>query len=154
MRRAVRFVGLLAIALVGLTCRDRSLTGPGLPIGGRLSLAPSFQQAAAGGPAIQLVSVRGVLHIPGTPPDSLVVIANFTGAGTATLQFDVDIHGVSQQFVVVLAAVDIHGDTVEVPAARRIRRRSRSCTRRPIPRLHRSRSRHVTRRCRRRTRCA
>jgi hypothetical protein len=46
-RRLLRAAGISLLALAGLTCRDRSLTGPGLTAPGRLRIVPSVAAAAA-----------------------------------------------------------------------------------------------------------
>jgi hypothetical protein len=60
---ALRFAGIAAIALFGITCRDRDPMGPGLPSQASLAVAPQMQQPAlAGGPSfLAMRSVRGVL---------------------------------------------------------------------------------------------
>jgi hypothetical protein len=111
LRRALRQTFCVALALAGLTCRDRTIAGPGLPISGRLNIAPLFEESAAGGPVFDLQKVRAVLYLGGTPPDSIVAIVNFQG-DSAVLQFDVNVQGPSQDFLLKLAAIDANGDTI------------------------------------------
>jgi hypothetical protein len=60
---ALRLGGLAAIALFGITCRDRDPMGPGLPSQASLAIVPQMQQPAlAGGPSfVSMRSVHGVL---------------------------------------------------------------------------------------------
>src|SRR5215212_10557269 len=110
-RAVLRVLGFAAIIVAAASsCRDRTLTGPGLPLAGpTLALVPRFQQAPAGGPTITLSSIRAVLHL--ADGDSIVTIANFDG-DSAVIQFDVDVLGSSQVFHVDMAATDATGDTV------------------------------------------
>ncbi|HKG91653.1 MAG TPA: Ig-like domain-containing protein [Gemmatimonadaceae bacterium] len=104
--------GLSLVALAGLTCRDRSLTGPGLSVPARLSLAPNFPAPPEGAPQFTLRRVRAVL-VPegGEGTDSLVTTAAFEG-DTAVLTFDVSLVDAAQRFTYRLAAVDESGDTL------------------------------------------
>ena len=63
-RRAVRGLAVVALAFIGLTCRDKDLTGPGLPQRARLSVAPRFSTAAEM-PTVRLSKVKAeVFRIP------------------------------------------------------------------------------------------
>ena len=107
-----RLCGFAAVLVVAATCRDGTVTGPGLPLSGAmLALSPVLQQTVPGGPVIELSKIRAVLTISTTPPESLVVIADFQG-DSAVIKFEVDVSGPSQLFDVTLAATDVNGDTV------------------------------------------
>src|SRR5687767_10601381 len=54
--RIARLLSVGALALAGLTCRDSSPMGPGLPQAARLSVTPHFQ-TVAGGPVVTLTDV-------------------------------------------------------------------------------------------------
>ena len=106
---------MAGVALLGLTCRDRTVTGPGLPLRGRLVVAPTFQVAAP--PDLDLAGVRAVVHAyddgTHTPGDSIgTATATFVGGALANLGIDVDVTGSSQLFHVRLAAWDAAGDTL------------------------------------------
>ena len=63
-RQAIRSLGIAALALTGLSCQDKGLTGPGLPQRARLSVAPSFN-VASDMPTIRLSKVKAeVFRIP------------------------------------------------------------------------------------------
>src|SRR5688500_4251982 len=111
VRRFARVCVVSGLALAGLTCRDNTLTGPGLSLPARLGLAPQFQTMPPGGPVFQLTQLRAVLYTSVTPPESLVVLANFQG-DSAVVQFDVEVQGASQLFTVRMAAMDALGDTI------------------------------------------
>lgn len=103
---------MLALALVGITCRDRDLMGPGLPSQAALAIVPQMERAAAtGGPSfVSLRTVRGIL----TPADggpSYSAEASFVN-DTATLAFDVTFPGPTQRYTLTLAAIDTVGDTL------------------------------------------
>lgn len=111
-RFALRPAGLAAIALFGITCRDRDPIGPALPRQASLAVAPQMERSAqAGGPSfVAMRAVRGVLTpIGGGAPYS--VTANFAGA-TATLEFNVSFAGPTQRYALSLAASDTAGDTL------------------------------------------
>lgn len=111
-RRPLRAALLPALAIAaGATCRDRSLTGPGLPARATLAVAPApSPQLVTGGPALVLQRVRAVLHPVGST-DSLVQVADFTG-DSVVLQFDVTVTGGSGRFRVRLDGIDAAGDTL------------------------------------------
>lgn len=111
--RTARALLALALAATGLTCRDRSLTGPSLPVQTALAIAPQFQ-ATRGGPVIVLSRARVTLaaHPAGTP-----VVADETRsftAGASSVAFDltVPVVGESQRFILRVAGIDAAGDTV------------------------------------------
>ncbi|NUQ91792.1 MAG: hypothetical protein HOQ26_02645 [Gemmatimonadaceae bacterium] len=107
-----RIAGVLAVALVGITCRDREPMGPGLPNRASLAIAPQLARAAAtGGPSfVSLQKVRGLLTpIDGGPP--YAIEAGFVN-DTATLAFDVTFAGPTKRFSLALAAIDTAGDTL------------------------------------------
>ena len=109
---ALRLAGLAALALIGITCRDRELLGPGLPSRASLAVAPQMQRAsAAGGPSfVSMRTVHGVLT-PLGGGTSYSVSADFVG-DTATLEFNVAFSGASQRYALALAATDTAGDTL------------------------------------------
>ena len=109
---ALRLGGLAAIALFGVTCRDRDPMGPGLPSQASLAVAPQMQQPAlAGGPSfVSMRSVHGVLTPIGGGA-SYSVDAAFDG-DTATLEFNVTFAGPTQRYSLALAATDTAGDTL------------------------------------------
>ncbi|HEX8849289.1 MAG TPA: Ig-like domain-containing protein [Gemmatimonadaceae bacterium] len=114
VRRAVapRIAGILVLALVGITCRDRDPMGPGLPSQASLAIAPQMARAAAaGGPSfVSLQKVRGILTpVGGGQPYS--VEATFVN-DTATLAFDVTFAGPTQRYSLSLTAIDTAGDTL------------------------------------------
>ena len=110
-RTAGRLAAPALLALAGLTCRDRSPTGPGIPLPARLAVAPAFQQTAPDGPTIALSRARAVLYTNDTPKDSVVVIASFQG-DSAIVQFEVPVTGSSELMNVHIALLDAAGDTI------------------------------------------
>ena len=108
----LRLAGLATLALAGVTCRDSSPLGPGLPGTASLAIAPTMQRAAAaGGPTFTSIRrARGVLTPVGggTPYTS---DAAFVG-DSATLSFDVTFPGASQRYSLAISAIDTAGDTL------------------------------------------
>ncbi|HEX2779260.1 MAG TPA: Ig-like domain-containing protein [Gemmatimonadaceae bacterium] len=107
-----RLAAIFALALVGITCRDRDPMGPGLPSQAALAIAPRMERgAASGGPSfVSLRTVRGVLT-PTNGGASYSADANFVN-DTATLAFDVTFAGPTQRYTLTLAAIDTAGDTL------------------------------------------
>src|SRR5215208_791558 len=128
LRRSFRIAGLSLLALAGLTCRDRSLTGPGLTAPGKLRIAPSVSAAAAPfGPAFTLGGVRVTLTpYPGTGDPVIERVATFApGQSEISLDLTVQLTKASERFVLRIAAADALAphdtifrsvDTVEVNA--------------------------------------
>ena len=58
--RACRVAAVIAVALTGLTCRDRTLNGPGLPLRGQLSIVPHFLTGWE--PDVDLIGARAVVY--------------------------------------------------------------------------------------------
>ncbi len=113
----LRLAGVLALALIGVTCRDQDPLAPGLPGRASLPVAPSFEQPNArrvsttsGGAFATLKSVRGTLT-PVGGGTAYDVTANFV-RDTAQLVFDVAFAGRSQRYSLVIAASDTAGDTL------------------------------------------
>lgn len=109
--RVLRAIAVLAVCLAGLTCRDRSLTGPGIPVRAALSVSPVFRTVPDGGPTIRLARMRTWIHVFGGGPDTLVQVVNFDG-DSAVHVFDVTFTGPSQLYQVHLAGIDAAGDTL------------------------------------------
>src|SRR5215208_5572775 len=109
LRRSFRIAGLSLLALAGLTCRDRSLTGPGLTAPGKLRIAPSVSSTAAPfGPAFTLGGVRVTLTpYPGTGDPVLERVTSFaSGSDQLSLDLTVQLVQSTQRFVLRIAAVD------------------------------------------------
>lgn len=109
--RALRALALGLACVAGLTCRDRSPTGPGVPTRAALAVTPQLVPGPAGGPAIGLVRVRAWTHLYRSGPDTLQQVLNYSG-GTLVLAFTVPVTGVSQLYQVHLAGIDANGDTL------------------------------------------
>lgn len=109
-RPFLRSAGLLVAALAGITCRERSATGPGMPTEATLAVAPAFARPPVGGPAIRLTSVRGVLH-PVDGGDSVVTTTVFRG-DSAALSFTVTLLGPSRLYLLAVYAQDSTGEVV------------------------------------------
>ena len=102
-----RFAGVALLALAGLTCRDRSLTGPGLTAPAKLRVTPSVA-AAPFGPLFTLGSVRVTLTpYPGTGEPVINRVATFTpGETELSLDLTVQLSEASERFVLRVAAAD------------------------------------------------
>lgn len=105
-----RTAGLVALALTGLTCRDRSLTGPGLPVSRALDIAPVFSVAPAGGPSLRLRTAHGTL-IPIGGGDTATADAIFAG-DSAVLDFTATFFGPAQSYRVEVDAADSTGEVL------------------------------------------
>lgn len=104
--RILRLIAVAAIALVGLTCRDRSLTGPGIPHRAALNFAPHFA-IADGTPTLQLDSVRARVYRIPSADLVLDTMARFApGASELRLNLSVPITESSEEFRLVLLAYD------------------------------------------------
>ena len=104
--RALRFVAVAGLAFIGLTCRDKDLTGPGLPQRARLSVAPSFNTAAEM-PTVRLSKVKAeVFRIPSG--DLLLTDSAFFTPGDDAIELDLLVPMLRQdeQFRVRLSAWD------------------------------------------------
>lgn len=100
---AIRVLAVAAVAAVSITCADSSATGIRRVGLAGFALAPSFAQAADGGPDIDVTRVRGVLR-NGT--DSSVADAAVVG-DTATLEFrNVPVTGDSTKYELEVDAFD------------------------------------------------
>lgn len=108
--RVLRSAGLILAALAGITCRERSATGPAMPTEATLAVAPAFARPPAGGPAIRLTNVRGVLH-PVEGGDSVVTTTVFQG-DSAALAFTVTLLGPSRLYLLAVYARDSTGEVV------------------------------------------
>ena len=113
-RRLGRVAALASVTFAGLTCRDRSPLGPGIPVEARYELAPRFAVARSG-PVLTLDAVRATL-VPfptGEGAPVLDTVARFA-AGGAELQLDLALRIVdpNQRYVLRLAATDAAGDTI------------------------------------------
>src|SRR5688500_15947347 len=103
---------VLLLASIGLTCRDRSLTGPGLPVRAHFGIAPSFD-IASGAPVIRLQRVRA--EVFRHPAGTLVVdtVAFFDAdSDSLALDISVDVVDPSEQFRVRLSGFTSNGDLV------------------------------------------
>lgn len=112
-RRIGRPLALAAITFIGLTCRDRSPLGPGLPVPARYDLAPRFQVARSG-PSIRLDAVRATLtpYPTGDGTPVLDTVAHFSPT-SEELRIDLAMStDPAQRYVLRLAATDASGDTV------------------------------------------
>ena len=109
MRRPRRFVHAVAagaIALAGLTCRDRSTTGPGLP--GLVSLAVQpLVSLQEGEPSVTMARARLVVRrLPGGL-DVLDTVANFPPGGELALDLSVPLLRPTEDFELVRSLVDV-----------------------------------------------
>ena len=111
--RSARALLALALAATGLTCRDRSLTGPSLPVQTSLAVAPTFQ-VARGAPVLLLSRARVTLGAhPGNDPIVADELRSFSsGASSVSFDLTVPVAGESQRFVLRIAGIDAAGDTV------------------------------------------
>ena len=109
--RLLGFLCLGASVLVAISCGDRSLFGPHsiAPRHASFSVLPGFPPIPAGGPAIRIARVVGVLAA--TSGESSTSEARFDG-DSAVLAFDVQITGSSAEFTLELTAFDAQGAVV------------------------------------------
>jgi hypothetical protein len=105
MHPVVRVLAVAVVAAVGLTCADHTVSGVRLGRLAQLAIAPVFDQAPAGGPAIDIAKVRGTLKkLIGT--DSIVAEALVAG-DSAILEFNnVTVTGDSTAYSLDVKAFD------------------------------------------------
>ena len=96
-----------ALALAGVTCRDRSLTGPGFTAAARVRVAPRVALAARG-PALSIGAVRVTLTpLPGTGEPVANRVESFAaGEDELRVELTVQLLEPTQRFVVRVAAAD------------------------------------------------
>src|SRR5215208_5582542 len=99
--RLARTLLLVPLALSGLTCRDRDLTGPGLAKPARLRVAPRVAALAPRGPALRLGAVRVTLTPePGTGEPVVSEVATFVpGEDQLPIELTVRLSQPTERFV-------------------------------------------------------
>ncbi|HEY4303323.1 MAG TPA: Ig-like domain-containing protein [Gemmatimonadaceae bacterium] len=105
-RRWTRTVQILSAAMLAASCSDRLTVDEIAPGHARLSLAPRFA-VIPGAPTVQLSRIDGSLTSPAG--DSTFQKSNFV-AGSASLIFDVQLTGASEEFVLDLVGYDANGN--------------------------------------------
>ena len=106
VRRWARTVPVLGAVVVAAACSDRSSVGLIAPGHARLALAPRFA-TVAGAPTVLLSRIEGSLT--SLQGDSTFTKANFVD-GSASLTFDVQLNGESEDFVLDLVGFDANGN--------------------------------------------
>ena len=112
--RATRSLLVAALALAGLTCRDNSVMGPGLPARASFAVVPHFE-TVPGGPVVQLSTARvQVFRMPVAVADEAILdtTAAFVGNDALTLDLTVTILGASSDFLYRITAMDAAGNVI------------------------------------------
>jgi hypothetical protein len=108
--RAPRLLGVCLIAAVAVTCADQSTALKRSSLG-RLPIAPAFQTGPAGGPDIEIETIRGVLRRQNSN-DSSVAVAAVDG-DSAILEFaNVTVNGDSTNYLLNVTALDSTDEVV------------------------------------------
>jgi uncharacterized protein YjdB len=107
-RRWMRAASLVGAVIVAATCSDQSPVSPRKLAAGHSSFAiqPAFQHSPAGGPQIDVVTVRAVLV--SANGDSVFATGRFDG-DSAILVFDVSFSGTSADYNLDVTAFDANG---------------------------------------------
>src|SRR5215218_9385358 len=121
-RRPMRPLVVVALAFLGLTCRDRDLTGPGLPRRASLAVAPSLA-LSSDAPTVRLERLRIVAMRLAGRSIALDTVVSFP-EGDDSLSLDLDLTVLARSESFELRLLGIAGadtiyrgvDTVEVTA--------------------------------------
>ena len=110
VRRGLRLVAALPLALVGLTCRDQGTTGPGLPGRAALALAPIFERAE-GDPFVEVTRVRATLVRLPNRRTAIDTTVNFPSSGELSLDLEVPMTRATERFELRVRTLDATSDT-------------------------------------------